>query len=106
MGLSLFFFLDAFASNSIKVTRYNDTTMQELPKEQIVTMVGYYNHDNSFTDLKGDQYSCMSYRVINQQINPNRLCCVNMRWSERLKSWVIFQIVFMEEDFQDSLGSE
>ena len=68
----------------------------ELDKKEVQTLVGYYNDNNTFTTIEGDTISAMSYRIINRQYNSDMLVCVNMRWSEKLNSWVIFQVVQLD----------
>ena len=68
----------------------------ELDKKEVQTLVGYYNDNNTFTTIEGDIISAMSYRIINKQYNSDMLVCVNMRWSEKLNSWVIFQVVQLD----------
>ena len=67
--------------------------MSEWDKSQVITQVGYYNSDNTFTTIDDITFSCMSYGIINRKYNSNQLVVVNLRWSEKLDSWVIFQIV-------------
>ena len=68
----------------------------ELDKKEVQTLVGYYNDNNTFTTIEGDTIRAMSYRIINKQYNSDMLVCVNMRWSEKLNSWVIFQVVQLD----------
>ena len=68
----------------------------ELDKKEVQTLVGYYNDNNTFTTIEGDTIKAMSYRIINKQYNSDMLVCVNMRWSEKLNSWVIFQVVQLD----------
>ena len=67
-----------------------------LDKKEVQTLVGHYHNDNTFTTIEGDIISVMSYRIINRQYNSDMLVCVNMRWSEKLNSWVIFQVVQLD----------
>lgn len=67
--------------------------MQEWNKSEVITQVGYYNSNNTFTTIDNKTFSCMSYRIINKKYDYTKLVVVNLRWSEKLGTWVIFQIV-------------
>ena len=69
----------------------------ELDKSQIYTLVGYYS-GHTFTDLENNEYTCLTYRIVNENIEDNRLCAVNIKWSESLGDWLIFQFVLFQED--------
>lgn len=73
---------------------------EEWSKTDIKTLVGYMQKDNTFVDIDGEIFDAMSYGIINKKINPDQLVCVNMRWSENLKEWIIFQVV----EFFESVG--
>ena len=64
-----------------------------MTPESIITQVGYYQTDNKFITLDGEIISCISYRPINKALTPDKLVCVNMRWSDSLEQWVLFQYV-------------
>ena len=68
---------------------------KQLSKDIIHTLIGYYQTDNKFITLDNNVIECMSYRIINKEINPDRLCIVNIRWSVELESWIIFQLLFL-----------
>lgn len=71
--------------------------MQEVQEgwknDDIKTLVGYIQKDNTFVDLNGEIFDAMSYGIINKAFTPDQLCCVNMRWSEKLEEWIIFQAI-------------
>lgn len=64
-----------------------------MTPESIITKVGYYQDDNKFITLDGEIIPCISYRPINQALTPDKLVCINMRWSVELNQWVLFQYV-------------
>lgn len=69
-------------------------------KELIYTLMGYYQKDNTFIDINKKSFKCITYREFNRELNPEQLCCVNMKWSEALKDWVIFQVVLLNNDIE------
>ena len=75
------------------INKYIHVNMSEWDKSQVITQVGYYNSNNTFTTIDDITFSCMSYGIINRKYTPTELVVVNLRWSEKLDSWVIFQIV-------------
>lgn len=64
-----------------------------MDKNDIITLVGYIQKDNTFVTEDGEIIQAMSYRPINQSFTADMFCCINMRWSDRLNSWIIFQAV-------------
>ncbi len=65
------------------------------PTESIITLMGYYHSDNTFHTLNGEVYDVITYRNFNRELKDDTLCCVNIRWSDKLNQWVIFQAVLI-----------
>lgn len=73
-----------------------DDSQTNWDKEQIHTLLGYYQTNNTFIDLENNIYSVISYRNINKELKSDMLCCVNLRWSDTLNDWVLFQAVLID----------
>lgn len=70
---------------------------EDWDKNKIITLVGHMTEMNTFIPIDSDEeYDCISYRCNTRVIKGGPLCCVNMKWSEVTKNWLIFQYVLME----------
>lgn len=69
--------------------------MIKLEKDTIYTLVGYYKKNNIFETTTGDLYPAITYRQFNRILEPHTLSCVNIKWSNTLQEWVIFQVVLL-----------
>jgi len=69
--------------------------MIKLNKDSIYTLVGFYRKNNIFETTAGEYYPAITYRQFNRLLNKENLACVNIKWSESLNEWVIFQAVLL-----------
>lgn len=65
-------------------------------KQEIYTLVGYYQPNNTFVNTHGEIFRVITYRNVNKYLTHDTLSAVNLRWSEALNTWVIFQAVLLE----------
>lgn len=75
-------------------------TQDEWDKQSVYTLIGYYQKDNTFVDLNGEVFECITYREFNRMLNPDQLVCVNMRWTDVTGEWIIFQAVPLDNELK------
>lgn len=72
------------------------TFEEHWDKDLIYTLVGHYQDNNTFIDIEGNVYKCISYREINKVLKPDQLCGANFKYSQRLNDWVLFEFVVLD----------
>ena len=66
----------------------------ELDKELIHTFIGTYIN-NTIHTIEGDKIKCTAYRQGNKNIVAGFTYCFNIRYSDDLQDWILFQVVPM-----------
>ena len=73
---------------------------ENMDKESIYTLVGYFISNIKFKDLEGNIYKVASYRIILKE-RSDSLVAVNIKWHPVVKVWTVFQMVNLENTIEE-----
>ena len=73
---------------------------ENMDKESIYTLVGYFESNIRFRALDGNTYDVASYRIILKE-RSDKLVAVNIKWHPIVKVWTVFQMVHLENTIEE-----
>ena len=73
---------------------------ENMDKESIYTLVGYFESNIRFKDLEGNIYKVSSYRIILKE-RSDSLVAVNIKWCAAVNTWIVFQMVNLENIIEE-----